>query len=82
LYAEAGIRFFWRIEKDDDRPLLVTYELDVASKRYVPTGIHHGTTTLTQPFPMTLEVGALNKPPRRTSPQPPVEQDGAGAGDR
>ncbi|RBQ20409.1 Uma2 family endonuclease [Spongiactinospora rosea] len=40
-YADAGIRYLWRVEEEDDRPVAYTYELDPAVRVYVPTGIHH-----------------------------------------
>lgn len=41
-YAEAGIRFLWRVERDGHRPVVYTYELDPSIRAYVPTGVHHG----------------------------------------
>jgi hypothetical protein len=41
-YAEAGIRFLWRVERDGPRPVVYTYELDPSIRAYVPTGVHHG----------------------------------------
>lgn len=41
-YAEAGIRFLWRVERDGRRPVVYTYELDPSIRAYVPTGVHHG----------------------------------------
>ncbi|NUR92104.1 MAG: Uma2 family endonuclease [Nonomuraea sp.] len=40
-YSDAGIRYFWRIENDDDTTMIYTFELEPAVKAYVPTGIHH-----------------------------------------
>jgi hypothetical protein len=37
-YAEAGIRFLWRVERDGRRPVVYTYELDLSIRAYVPTG--------------------------------------------
>ncbi|MET9339953.1 Uma2 family endonuclease [Nonomuraea sp. NPDC003804] len=39
-YSDAGIKYFWRIELEDDRPVVYTFELEPAVKAYVPTGIH------------------------------------------
>ncbi|MEO3812839.1 Uma2 family endonuclease [Sphaerisporangium sp. B11E5] len=41
-YSNAGIKFLWRLELEDDHPVAYTYELDPAVKAYVPTGIHRG----------------------------------------
>ncbi|MEV0619875.1 Uma2 family endonuclease [Nonomuraea sp. NPDC050404] len=40
-YSDAGIRHFWRIEKEDGLPVAYTFELEPVVKAYVPTGIHH-----------------------------------------
>ncbi|MFF3437005.1 Uma2 family endonuclease [Streptosporangium sp. NPDC002721] len=41
-YSDAGIRHLWRVEQEDDRPVVYTFELEPAVKAYVPTGIHRG----------------------------------------
>lgn len=41
-YAEAGIRYMWRVEQEDRGAVVYTYELDPATRRYVATGIHRG----------------------------------------
>ncbi|MEV6981920.1 Uma2 family endonuclease [Sphaerisporangium sp. NPDC051017] len=41
-YANAGIKFFWRIELDGRDAVAYAYELDPAIRAYVPTGIHRG----------------------------------------
>ncbi len=39
-YSDAGIRYLWRIELEDQEPVLYTFELEPSVKAYVPTGIH------------------------------------------
>ncbi|MFC7380955.1 Uma2 family endonuclease [Sphaerisporangium rhizosphaerae] len=39
-YSNAGIRFLWRIEQEDEAPVVYTFELEPAVRAYVPTGIH------------------------------------------
>ncbi|MFI6786140.1 Uma2 family endonuclease [Nonomuraea sp. NPDC050383] len=39
-YSNAGIRYFWRVEEENDQPVVYTFELEPAVKAYVPTGIH------------------------------------------
>lgn len=56
LYAEAGIRHFWRIENDSSRPIVYTYELDPATHSYVPTGIHHDRVKMTVPFDIDIDL--------------------------
>lgn len=41
-YSDAGIRYLWRVEQEDDRPVVYTFELEPSVKAYVPTGIHRG----------------------------------------
>ncbi|KIQ63749.1 hypothetical protein TR51_34900 [Kitasatospora griseola] len=55
-YAAAGIRFFWRVENVDGRPVVYTYELDPASNRYTPTGIFHDRLKIDHPFPVDIEL--------------------------
>ncbi|WP_083647155.1 Uma2 family endonuclease [Kitasatospora sp. CB01950] len=55
-YAAAGIRFFWRVENVDGRPVVYTYELDPASNRYTPTGIFHDRLKVEHPFPVDIEL--------------------------
>jgi len=37
LYAKAGIRHLWRIERDGDNAVVYVYELDPATRAYVAT---------------------------------------------
>ena len=41
-YSDAGIKHLWRVEQEDDQPVVYTFELEPAIKAYVPTGIHRG----------------------------------------
>ncbi|MEU3164892.1 Uma2 family endonuclease [Streptosporangium sp. NPDC006930] len=41
-YSGAGIRHLWRVEQEDDKPVVYTFELEPSVKAYVPTGIHRG----------------------------------------
>ncbi|MFD6416828.1 Uma2 family endonuclease [Streptomyces sp. NPDC060194] len=58
-YAQAGIRHFWRIENEKDKPVVHTYELDDTTGAYVATGIHRGTLDIAAPFPMTIALDTL-----------------------
>ncbi len=55
-YAAAGIRYFWRVENVDGRPVVYTYELDPATNRYTPTGIFHDRLKVEHPFPVDVEL--------------------------
>lgn len=61
-YAAAGVRHFWRVEADEEGvPVVYVYELDPALKVYVPTGIHRDKLTLTVPFPLDIDLTAINR---------------------
>ena len=59
IYAKAAIKYLWRIENEDDRPVIYTAELDSASASYDVTGIFHHRLKLSVPFPIDLDVGEL-----------------------
>ena len=56
LYAEAGIKHFWRVEHTDGEPVVYVYELDPATSTYALSGIHHDRLTLTIPFPIDIDL--------------------------
>ncbi|MBL1114539.1 Uma2 family endonuclease [Streptomyces sp. 110] len=61
LYAEAGIRHFWRVEcGEDERPVVYVYELDEATKAYGLTGIHHDHLKLTVPFTIDIDLTEID----------------------
>ncbi|MEU3492512.1 Uma2 family endonuclease [Kitasatospora cineracea] len=55
-YAAAGIRYFWRVENVDGRPVVYAYELDPSINSYVPTGIFHDRLKVEHPFPVEVEL--------------------------
>jgi Uma2 family endonuclease len=59
LYAEAGVTHFWRVEREDDAPVVHTYELDETVRGYVATGIHRGALTTPVPWPLTVDLNRL-----------------------
>ncbi|MFF5262212.1 Uma2 family endonuclease [Actinomadura viridis] len=63
LYAEAGIRHYWRVETDQTAPAfaIYTYELDDATGGYVATGVHHDRITKTLPFALDIELKAVRE---------------------
>jgi Uma2 family endonuclease len=62
LYAEAGIPHFWRLERGKGRrPVVYVYELDPVTRSYVPTGIHHDRLALTVPFPLDINLTAVDR---------------------
>ncbi|PFG43861.1 Uma2 family endonuclease [Isoptericola jiangsuensis] len=60
-YAEAGIRHFWRIENEDGfaSTAVHVYELDDATRTYVPVTIARSDLELDRPFPIRIDVRAL-----------------------
>ncbi|MFD7856073.1 Uma2 family endonuclease [Streptomyces microflavus] len=61
-YAAAGVVHFWRVEQGPDGlPVVYVYELDPALKTYTPTGIHHNTLKLDVPFPLSIDLTAINQ---------------------
>ncbi|MFI2239220.1 Uma2 family endonuclease [Streptomyces chrestomyceticus] len=63
-YAAHGIRHFWRVEEGSEGfPVVYVYELDPATRAYVPTGIHHNRLKLAEPFALDIDLTAIT--PRR-----------------
>lgn len=59
-YAKAGIQFYWRVEHAaTGAPLLYTYVLDPATKRYRESEIFTGVVKLTAPFLFEVDLGQL-----------------------
>jgi len=57
LYAQAGIKHFWRIdESEGGRPVLYAFELEPVSKTYAVTGIFHDLVKLTAPFEIEIDL--------------------------
>ncbi|MFD0403440.1 Uma2 family endonuclease [Kitasatospora sp. NPDC127121] len=53
-YAAAGIRYFWRVEREQREPVVYAYELDEAAGDYVQSGTFPGSLTVQRPFPLTV----------------------------
>jgi Uma2 family endonuclease len=60
-YAKAGIRHFWRVEENDGLPVVYVYELDPATAAYTPTGIFHDKLEVTVPFPVEIDLTAIDR---------------------
>ncbi|WP_374987074.1 Uma2 family endonuclease [Streptomyces fradiae] len=64
-YAEAGVPHYWRVESNDGLPVVYVYELDPATKSYAPSGIFHDRLKVSVPFPLDIDLTAVNpRPPR------------------
>ncbi len=62
-YAGAGIRHYWRVEEDNGRAVVYTYELDPARGGYVLTGIHHDRLRVSVPFDLDIDLRAVGPSP-------------------
>lgn len=55
-YAAAEIRHYWRVENEEDLPVVHAYELDETTRSYAPLGIFRGQLKLERPFPISLDL--------------------------
>ncbi|MBC2905421.1 Uma2 family endonuclease [Streptomyces cupreus] len=70
-YAQAGIPYYWRVEENEGLPVVYVFELDTATQAYGLTGIFHDKLTLSAPFPIDIDLTAINR--RRRGPEPTPE---------
>lgn len=61
LYADAGIRHFWRIEDEQGLPAIHTYELDDTTHVYVATGLYRDRFTAAVPMPVGITPADLSR---------------------
>ncbi|WP_030823507.1 Uma2 family endonuclease [Streptomyces hygroscopicus] len=62
LYAEAGIRHFWLVEKGEGRrPVVHVFELDPVTRTYVPTGIHRDRLKVSVPFTIDIDLTEIDR---------------------
>jgi Uma2 family endonuclease len=55
-YAGVGIPYFWRIERDGDRIVAFTFELDPEFAGYRQTGAFVDQLSVDQPFPVSVDL--------------------------
>ncbi|QVQ54638.1 Uma2 family endonuclease [Spiractinospora alimapuensis] len=60
LYAQAGIPNLWRVEPDQGRPVVYTYERDPATGEYVATGIHRDKLSVAHPFTIDIDLTEID----------------------
>ncbi|MGW5447781.1 Uma2 family endonuclease [Streptomyces asiaticus] len=60
-YAKAGIRHYWRVENDEGRTVVYTYERDPATECFSLTGIHHDKLATTVPFTVDIDLTTIGK---------------------
>jgi Uma2 family endonuclease len=59
-YAQAGIRYYWRIELiENDVPVAYTYILDEASGQYRDAGVFTRVIKTDVPFPVEIDLEAI-----------------------
>lgn len=58
-YAKAGIKHFWRVESEDDQPVVHVFELEEPMGAYVPTGIYHDRLKVSVPYAMDIDLTTL-----------------------
>lgn len=62
LYANAGIKHFWRVEDNSEGKIVVyVYELDPATLVYAVTGIYHDRLKLTVPFEIDIDLTEIDR---------------------
>jgi Uma2 family endonuclease len=61
LYAEAGIPYFWRVEDVAGKIVLYAYELDPATRQFVPVGIFHDRVKLGVPFEIDIDLTEIER---------------------
>jgi Uma2 family endonuclease len=61
LYAQAGIRYFWRVEDVDGRAVVYEYELDPATHAYALRAIHRERLKLAQPFEIDIDLMEIDR---------------------
>lgn len=61
LYAEAGIRYFWRVENSSGGIALYAYELDPATRQYALAGIFHDRVTLPLPLEIDIDLTEIDR---------------------
>ncbi|MGI5411229.1 Uma2 family endonuclease [Streptomyces chartreusis] len=59
-YAQAGFPHYWRVEENVGLPVVYVYELDPATQSYCLVGIFHDKLRLTVPFPIDIDLTAID----------------------
>ncbi|MFD4995883.1 Uma2 family endonuclease [Streptomyces buecherae] len=59
-YAAAGIPHFWRVEEARGLPVVYVFELEPARRTYAVTGIYHEQLKVAVPFPVEIDLTAVD----------------------
>lgn len=65
MYAEAGVPYFWKVERgEDDYPVVHEFRRDADTGVYAPApgGSHEGRLLTEQPVPLDVDLHALLRP--------------------
>ena len=62
-YAAAGVKHFWRVEKEQGRTVVYSYELDPATGSYGLAGIHHDRLVLSVPYDIEIDLTKVGARP-------------------
>ena len=62
LYAAAGIKVFWRVELDEGKAVVYAFELEPATRTYVPTGIFRNRIKASWPFEIDIDLTKIELP--------------------
>ncbi|MFF4189171.1 Uma2 family endonuclease [Streptomyces sp. NPDC001691] len=60
-YARAGVPHYWRVEENDGLPVVYVFELDPGTHAYGPVGIFHKELKVDLPFPIEIDLTALDR---------------------
>ncbi|QLE73547.1 Uma2 family endonuclease [Streptomyces rectiverticillatus] len=62
-YATAGIPHFWLVEMAsvDQRPIVNVFELDKATRTYVPSGTYRDTLKIAVPFDINVDLTEIDE---------------------
>jgi Uma2 family endonuclease len=62
-YAKAGIEHFWLVDmaEEDEHPIVSVFRLDPDKQIYALTGIFHDRLVLDAPFPIDIDLTALDQ---------------------
>jgi Uma2 family endonuclease len=60
-YAAAGIRHFWRVERENWLPVVHVFELDSETRTYRAMGTYDDVLKLAVPFPLEIDLTAITR---------------------
>jgi len=64
LYARAGVRHFWRVDRDEGRAVVYVHELE-ATGAYGLSGVHRGRLKVTVPYDIDIDLTSVWERRRR-----------------